>query len=557
MAATALLLTSAVSAQAPDNWYNLDPTGKVPGMGTERAYQELLKGRTARPVVVAVLDSGVDPQHEDLRSVMWINEDEIAGNGIDDDKNGYIDDVYGWNFIGGPDGSHVNYDTYEATRILATLKPRFDSRDPKSITKKEKKDYDLYLKLKEDNAKQLAEAQETLDNNQGTIEMLLSGLRAIETALGGKPITQENIDAVDPGSDMSLIIGKSIMTEILKVGEMPASFDALYTMIDEEMGGAVKDAEAKVKYQYNTDFDTRKLVVKDNYTDVNQRVYGNNDVKGPDAFHGTHVAGIIGAVRNNGVGVNGVADNVRIMSVRIVPPNGDERDKDIANAIRYAVDNGATIINMSFGKGYSPYKGVVDEAVRYAQEHDVLLVHAAGNSSQNNDTDQNFPTARFQKKNGKLSKKKASNWLEVGASNWRGGKQLPASFSNYGKKNVDVFAPGVQLNSTTPDNGYRPASGTSMASPATAGAAAVLRSYFPELTAGQIKAILEQSVTPVPQKVYKPGTQDEVPMSDLSRTSGVVNVFEAVKVAQKSTGKKKNPGSLGKFANKADRARGV
>jgi cell wall-associated protease len=263
-------------------------------------------------------------------------------------------------------------------------------------------------------------------------------------------------------------------------------------------------------------------------------------VKGPEAMHGTHVAGIIGAVRTNNKGMKGVADNVRIMGVRCVP-DGDERDKDVANSIIYAVDNGAQVINMSFGKSFSWDKAAVDKAVKYAQSKDVLLVHAAGNDSKDNDNkaNSNFPKANFEKA-GWFSPKKAKNWIEVGALSWKKDDDAVATFSNYGQGNVDLFAPGVDIYSTTPDGKYRNLSGTSMASPVTAGVAAVIRSYYPELTAEQVKECLEKSVVKQNYKVKKPGSEDKVPFSSLSRTGGVVNVYEAVKLAGQMKGKKKN-----------------
>ena len=252
------------------------------------------------------------------------------------------------------------------------------------------------------------------------------------------------------------------------------------------------------------------------------------------------MAGIIAAVRDNDLGIKGVANNVRIMSVRAVP-DGDERDKDVANAIIYAVDNGASIINMSFGKGFSWDKEVVDKAVKYAAKKDVLLVHAAGNSSQNTDEEDNFPNDRYEKR-GWFRKKMAKNWLEIGALSWKPGENAVASFSNYAKGNVDLFAPGHQINSTTPDQNYQSLSGTSMAAPVTAGVAAVLRSYFPSLTAEQVKEIMMTTVTPVTQKVKKPGHKDGdalVEFSSLSKSGGVVNAYLAVKKAMTVKGKKK------------------
>jgi subtilisin family serine protease len=271
-------------------------------------------------------------------------------------------------------------------------------------------------------------------------------------------------------------------------------------------------------------------------------VYGNNDVEGPDALHGTHVGGIIGAVRDNDLGMDGVAPNVKLMSVRAVP-DGDERDKDVANAIRYAVDNGASIINMSFGKGFGTHKQLVDDAVKYAESKDVLLIHAAGNSGQNNDTTPNFPNATFEKKSGFLffkKKRKAKNWIEVGALNYKDGEDAPAPFSNYGEKEVDVFAPGMKIYSTLPNNEYAPLQGTSMAAPVVAGVAATIRAVYPRLTAVQVKEAIMMSVTPLKQEVKLPGSKsDKVNFSKLSVTGGTVNLEKALQYASKLQGKKK------------------
>ena len=323
------------------------------------------------------------------------------------------------------------------------------------------------------------------------------------------------------------------------MGKDVSNFKAIKEELIDPIKEGIEYYETKVKYQYNPEFNPRADIVKDNYADSYEKFYGNNDVKGPDAMHGTHIAGIIGASRNNNLGMKGVADNVRIMGVRCVP-DGDERDKDVANSIIYAVDNGATVINMSFGKSQSWDKEAVDRAVKYAQSKDVLLVHAAGNDAKDNDAGEtNFPNARF-KKHGWFKPKKAKNWIEVGALSWKKNEDAVADFSNYGQGNVDLFAPGVDIYSTLPENKYKNLSGTSMASPVCAGVAAVIRSYFPELTAEQVKECLEKSVVKQSYKVKKPGTEEKVQFSSLSRTGGVVNVYNAVKLAGEMKGKKKN-----------------
>lgn len=529
MLAAAFLFVFAGAAFAqdgpPDNWFNLDLTSDgVHGVSTEKTYDALLKGKKSQTVIVAIIDSGVDPEHEDLKDIMWVNPGEIAGNGIDDDGNGYIDDVHGWNFIGGPNGENVGVDSYEAARLYAHYRDMFKDRDPASLKGKEKKEYDRYQEIK----KAVDEERESLQSNLDLYTGIKSSIESLQKAIGKEDLTPEdiqNFETEDPDMQRAVAILGNVMMQGGTVSD-----------IMEQLDGAIEYFGNGLKYGQNPDFDPRHIV-GDNYEDSYERDYGNNDVKGPDAGHGTHVAGIVAAVRGNNIGMDGVADNVRIMSVRAVP-DGDERDKDVANAIIYAVDNGASIINMSFGKGYSWDKEVVDKAVKYAEKKDVLLVHAAGNSAQNNDVEVNVPNKYFEKR-GLFGKKAASNWLEIGALSWKGGEDAPATFSNYGKENVDVFAPGVDIYSTTPDQGYDSFSGTSMAAPVTAGVAAVLRSYFPELTAKQVREIILESAEVQGEEVKMPGEKRKVNFAELCATGAVVNLYKAVELASKTKGKKK------------------
>jgi subtilisin family serine protease len=521
--------TTAEAAQA--QWYLRDPQlDKTPGTGTTRAYAELLKGRVPTAVVVAVIDSGIDTAHVDLKPVLWRNAREIPGNGIDDDKNGYIDDVHGWSFLGGKDGRNISVETLESTRIVAKYGPRFAGKTSAQIKAADKADYALYLKAKkayDAKRKELASQLTQADQMTGPLTQMTSllkqklGVEKLDTA------TMRRAAAQVPDPEF-----KSLLTSLyqnMKQGGI-GDTDALLA----ELSNELKDQREQLEYSMNTKFNARADIVKDNPDDLTQRNYGNNDVTGPDALHGTHVAGIIAAVRDNNLGIQGIAGApVRVMSVRAVP-NGDERDKDVANAIRYAVDNGAQIINMSFGKEFSPQRPAVEAAYKYAASKNVLLVHAAGNEDDNLDVVPHYPAAFY------LDGTTPPNLLTVGASGPTNDENLPASFSNYSKRQVDVFAPGVGIFSTLPGNKYGSESGTSMAAPVTAGVAAVLKSYFPSLTAADLKRIIRQSAQVHHTQVLVPGEDGKkADFATLSATGGIVDLYAALQLAMQQESAKK------------------
>jgi len=529
------ILSVGIFAQAPTDWFHLSQDSGFNGVATENAYR-VAKGKTSSTVIVAVLDSGVDVEHEDLRDNVWVNPGEIPDNGIDDDRNGYIDDINGWNFIGGAKGN-VNHDTYEATRLYKKYKYKYENAVESQLSKDQKKEYEVFKKVRDEVTANRESAESRLASIGETESIVMDAVAALETALDGKDLTSENIKAIDPADDPNLMNGVNMVLEAIGQGEEFGTIENLRTAVLDQFAGAKERYKNQIEYAYNIDFDPRPLV-GDDYNDPYQKNYGNNDVEGPDAFHGTHVSGIIGAVRGNSIGMDGVATDVRIMSVRTVP-DGDERDKDVANAIIYAVDNGASIINMSFGKGYSWDKAAVDAAVRYAAKNDVLLVHAAGNSAQDNDITDNFPNDTYQKK--KLFKPKhAKTWVEVGALSFQKGENLSASFSNYGEEDVDIFAPGVAIYSTTPNDLYRNAQGTSMAAPVVAGVAAMIRSYYPSLTATQVKEVLMDSSVKMNEQVLIPGKGgDKTSFANLSVSGGTVNAYSAMQLASTIKGKKK------------------
>ncbi|HZI26492.1 MAG TPA: S8 family peptidase [Chryseolinea sp.] len=517
------------------DWFLRDPeTDKLQGTSTEKTYATLLQGKPSKTVRVAVIDSGIDVEHEDLKGIIWTNDDEIADNGIDDDKNGYVDDIHGWNFLGGKNGS-VNQETYELTREYIRLKPLYDSIDEKKIKKKNKAEYELWKKVKAEFEKELSSNKEQYELFSQQYNMYVNALGTLNYCdsivsknLGVSSVSKSSLASVNSTND-TIRFAKETLLKVLENVDGDILVDEFLeelTLYLGELKEGVEHFKSAVDYGYNPSFNPR-TIVGDNPNDPYEKNYGNNDLKGGDPKHGTHVAGVIGANRKNDIGIKGIADNVEIIAIRVVPPSGDERDKDIANGIIYAVDNGAQIINMSFGKDYSPHKEAIDKAVKYAEQKGVLLMHSAGNESENLDNTTVFPNRYYQ------NKKAAPNWMEIGASSWGRDSTLVASFSNYGKKSVDLFAPGVEIYSTTPNNEYEYLQGTSFSCPVASGVAALVWSYFPDLTSEQVKNILTQSSRKFDGlEVTEPGSGDEVPFSDLSITGGMINAYEAIKLAQ-------------------------
>jgi subtilisin family serine protease len=534
-----LFTTACFAQEVPKGWHTLDKSASgYYGISVEKAYSFLKSKKTkSNTVIVAVIDSGIDTTHEDLKAILWRNPKEIPGNGIDDDKNGYVDDIYGWNFLGSRDGSkNVEQDSYEAARVYHQFKSKWNGKtvDVSTLSKEDKFEYEMWKRSEQEIAG---------DSKTGAMELVFlkkaynSAMKSdslIKKGLNKEKYTGKDLEAFTP-ADADTKKAKSMLLPLFQGNDaMETSNDEFLEGFGDYVNGEMKKAEAAETPPQNY----RDEIVKDNYSDFNDKFYGNPNVQvsNKSALHGTHVSGIIGASRNNGLGMDGIADNVKIMMIRAVP-DGDEHDKDIALAIRYAVDNGAQVVNMSFGKGYSPEKGWVDDAVKYAESKGVLLVHAAGNDAKNIDTAFNFPNPVFVS-----DAKRAGNWITVGASgpNNEAGNSLTANFSNYGKEEVDVFAPGVKIYATVPGgNTYQNLQGTSMASPVVAGLAALILQYYPALSAQQVKMVIQKSSQKPAMKVKEPGTEEEVNLSDISKYGGIVNAYEAIKLASTLKGERK------------------
>ena len=475
------------------NWHNLDlEKDSVPGMSVDRAYVELIKDLKPNKVIVAVIDAGIDINHEDLKDIIWLNKNEIPNNNVDDDKNGYIDDINGWNFL----GESYN-ETLEITRLIRDNKtdnPQYkdalNSIDDK--LKNAKKDLDFYKPILEN----FKIASYIIQNHLKVESFEIKEINAIKT------------------DDMLVLRAKEFLLYSDSVG-----------LNLEELEGLVGQYSDHLNYHYNIDFNGREIVGDDIY-DIRDINYGDPNVmqSKESESHGTHVSGIIGANRTNSIGMKGINNGIELMALRAVP-NGDEYDKDISLAIKYAVDNGARIINMSFGKSFSSNPEWVYDAIKYAEKNNVLIVHAAGNDDKDLDinNDKNFPNDH------KYLNEFVENYISVGASTVNYNDNLVAYFSNYGKKNVDIYAPGYQVYSTTPNNKYKFKNGTSMAAPSVTGVASLVLSYFPKLSAKKLKEIILESG--IEYNLNVKHDEKDLLFKDLSKSGKIVNAYNALILA--------------------------
>jgi subtilisin family serine protease len=493
----------------------------IPGMSVNKAYEEIIKNYKGKTVIVGVIDSGVDIEHEDLKNVIWTNKDERPNNGRDDDNNGYVDDVHGWNFLGDAVEENLEY-----VRIYKDLKPKYESIPASSVSEENREEFMLYKEAQGEYEKEYNETLGMKNQYEGILQQLKMAHEAVSAQLGKEDYTRAELRAMETSSE-EMQQYKGFLSQVMaNVGEnVPDAID--------QLNEAIEYFSGRLNTHFNLDLNGR-AVVGDDPNDINDTDYGNNEVMGPtpdkeDIKHGTHVAGIIAAQRNNGIGINGVAHNVEIMAIRAVP-DGDEYDKDIALAIRYAVDNGAKVINTSFGKYFSPHPEWVRKAIQYAAENDVLIVNAAGNEGINLDEKPVYPNDQTPSNPSEI----ADNFLTVGALNFTYGSNMVASFSNFGKQNVDVFAPGTQIWSTTPNNEYEFLQGTSMAAPAVAGIAAVVRSFYPNLTAPQVKQIIMDSGLSSSASVILGGNPaNTIKFSEISTSGKMANLYNALIMADR------------------------
>jgi len=499
-------------------WYLKDAEkDRIPGTGMERAFQELLKRKKPSRVIVAVIDGGMDIRHRELQDHLWKNDDEIPWNEIDDDHNGYIDDTCGWNFLGGPGGRSIDYETVEVTRLYRQYKTKIDSMRNgycDSLTEP----CTFYMQIADEYEKKLKEAKETLSLVSFIEEMYSHADSIIRLSLQKENYSLQEVKKLKPVNKEA----KTSKKLILFLEKQGVSLQDIKEM--------KQQYEEKVKYHYNINYSPRQEIIGDDPAVNSNRFYGNNHLSFRP-YHATAVAGIIVKINTLAKTVNGISDSIVIMPV-VAIPDGDEYDKDVANAIRYATDNGARIINMSFGKGYSPYKAMVDSALRYAEEKGVLLIHAAGNDASNIDKKMSYPSFLTNDSH------QCNNGITVGASTPFLNRHLIADFSNYGKKNTDLFAPGTYIYAPYPANTYRMMEGTSFSAPVVTGIAAAIFSYYPELSASEVKEIIIGSTRKFPRKRFFVPSPNEKKrkkkkcLSELCVSGGIVDGYAALRKAE-------------------------
>jgi cell wall-associated protease len=517
----AVIYRNKLPISVRDCWQFLDiEKDTLAGTSLNRAYKEIIKQKKGKPIIVAVIDNYMDIHHEDLKPAIWINKKEIPNNNIDDDHNGYVDDVNGWNFLGNKD-EDLLYANTESTRILKILEkkyPNFLNFNGNKI------DSLLYIKTTNRYRKDKEEVDQLKVQMSNYLVKYRNGLKDLQKSFNKNKFTLSQFDSLYKINinNNSLVESILFMREVYRLGK---TYESL------------KKDSIKIENQYKTTYKEGyydRSLLGDNEFDLKYNKYGSNNMWKNIALnhHGTIVAGIIAANRANKIGVEGFGDQIKIMPIRTTPSGGSEHDKDVSLAIRYAVDNGAKIINMSFGKTSSAYPQLIKEAILFAEINDVLIVAAAGNNSSDNDIEPFYPIDY----DINTGVEYCNNFIKVAAITTDADQYFLASFTNYGKKTVDIFAPGYFLKTTYPENRYAYLDGTSMATPIVCGVAAVIRSYYPKLTASQVKQIiLDSGVAYDNLKVQVPGEKEGIlkPFSELSKSGKVVNVYNAMIMAGK------------------------
>lgn len=525
-----------------ETWYCKDfEIDSLPGISLDKWYRQNKK-KAKKTIIVAVIDTQIDKNHQDLQDEIWLNTKEIANNNLDDDQNGYVDDIQGWNFTAKKD-SYIVWGNFEYVRLVREFQNKFENQTETTVSKDDLFYYKEYLRAKKKLEEESSYYKTRLKSLEYSINIFPIAKDSLRHYFPKEDYTYEQLDSLykihkindktfrqrreNNDRDLGAMIGFLMF-------RLESNEQTLTEVIESKI-----QTDSIVNKNLNINFDERKFI-GDN-PNILEKGYGSKNItiskEGHRSFqdHNTKVSGIIAAKRNNNLGIKGIAENVKIMPLTI-SFSGDEHDKDIAMAVYYAVDNGAKVINMSFIKEFSLRQQWVSEAFKYAEKHNVLLVHAAGNESFDIDKNPTYPSDN----NFDGSAEICNNFINVGSISTRLNTTFVSDFSNYGKENVDLFAPGEEIYTTAAGNTYKFDSGTSLAAPMVSGTAALIWSYYPNLTATEVKQIILDSGTPYNLEVIVPGTKDKkVPFSELSKSGKVLNVYNAMKLAKEVNNKKK------------------
>ncbi|WP_420571375.1 S8 family serine peptidase [Kordia sp.] len=506
------------------DWQHKDiAKDSIAGISLDKAY-ECLKNIKGDTVLVAVLDTRLIKGNEDLKNLLWTNKDEIPNNNIDDDKNGYIDDIHGWNFLGNKNGAQEYRANFEFVRVIRKFDPLFKGKKRQNI--KDTVNYDIYTK-----------AKRTL---QDEIHIVNQNILYLDSVKALRSETKKELSKFYPDISLDVkVLDSMLRTEKDSTIIKKIIFLKEYDSNKQWYVNRYKRERRHLEIYYNKDYKERS-VIKDNSNDLTDINYGNptifSDSIYPKHTHSIKVVSVLAANRTNNYGIKGVTNSSKIMMVT-VSPFGDEHDKDIALGIRYAVDNGAKIINITFTKYFSLHSDWVREAIKYASRNNVLIVCSAGNYSKNLDNETPYPNDTDTTGN-----EVVDNLMMIGSSTPFANEFLVSDYSNYGKKNVDIFAPGEFIYTSIGKNNYNFTSGTSYSAPIVSGIAALIRSHYPNLTAAEVKQIIMKSGVSYDIMVNKPSTSKEkelVPFSSLSKSGKIVNAYNALLMAEEVSKKKK------------------
>jgi subtilisin family serine protease len=546
----ASLLIGVAGYAQNENWHHLAPEDGVFGAAIERAHAAARESglRPARrPITIALIGGGIDISHKAISDIIWVNRRERRINGRDNDRNGWIDDRHGWNFLGN-DTMTIN--------SLSTM------GDREFLRLKDKYNHFLFVEdgiayMFDDELGALVETEPPADMEE--FEYFLRVVTESELAETNRGVMLAKAVVWyirEIGHSMRMAYPERVLTrtdfgEFVRAQQSTTAMqDALFAFIDLMFMSAntedwntmaafadtefIPIQELRHERAMARRFPRERELIGDDPNDLNDKGYGNNNLLANNALRNTMIAGIIGAGGGQSE-IRGITNNVQIMTLRIEADFGEPYMKDMALAIRYAVEQGADIIQLGATNRLFPrhQSHWVEEALRYAEQRNVLVVIPVRDLSSNLDDFPFYP-------NRNLSTGTLSNIITVAASDSLGN---PFLWANFSETELDIFAPGVEIKSAMPGNRYAIDSGSAYAAAMVTGVAAFIKNYFPQITPAQMRQLLIDTVTDRSdaevEKQYRATAgsmrgriaTDLFLFSDLCVSGGILNAERAIKEA--------------------------